>query len=291
MPSLKQIKDKIGSVKGTRRITSAMKLIAAVKLQRAQSILNAYRPYSDAIKETALNVTSSSDPTHHELLRVPESKNTLHIVFITSDRGLCGSFNGNSIKELQNYLANSVSEYNNVKISFVGKKGKDFFSKRDVNTGYYYDSVDEKNSGEVAGELANSLSEEFVNGESDEILLIFNYFHSAISQEVSYEKLLPFDTAEEKEGSVDYDFEPSREKILDFLLPKYLRVRVERAINESLTSEHASRMTAMENATSNADDVIENLTLQYNKTRQAIITTELMDIVNGTEALKKGGAT
>lgn len=291
MPSLKQIKDKISSVKGTRRITSAMKLIAAVKLQRSQGILNAYRPYSEAIRETALNVTSSSDSANHELLKVPDSKNTLHIVFLTSDRGLCGSFNGNSIKELQNYLKENTADFKEFKLSFVGKKGRDFFTKRDFKTGYYFDSVDEKNSSEVAEELARSLGEEFVNGESDEILIVYNHFHSAISQEVAYEKLLPFDTAAEKEGSVDYEFEPSREKILDFLLPKYLRVRIEKAINESLTSEHASRMTAMENATRNADDVIENLTLQYNKTRQSIITTELMDIVNGTEALKKGGAT
>lgn len=291
MPSLKQIKDKISSVKGTRRITSAMRLIAAVKLQRAQGILSAYRPYSDAIKETALNVTGSSDPTNHQLLRVPESKNLLHIVFITSDRGLCGSFNGNSIKELQRYLTEGSHGYNEVKLSYVGKKGRDFFIKRDYQTGYYYNSVDEKNSSQIADDLSESLAEEFINGESDEVLLLFNYFTSAISQEVTYERLLPFDTADRKGSSVDYEYEPSREKILDFLLPKYLKVRLERAINESLTSEHASRMTAMENATRNADDVIEKLTLQYNKTRQAIITTELMDIVNGTEALKKGGAT
>lgn len=291
MPSLKQIKDKISSVKGTRRITSAMRLIAAVKLQRAQGILNAYRPYSEAIKGTALNVTSSSDPANHELLKVPENRNTLHIVFFTSDRGLCGSFNGNSIKELEKFLKDQTGDFKEVKLSFVGKKGRDYFSKRDYKTGYYFDSVDDKNSAQIAGELAEGLAQEFVEGESDEVVLFFNHFHTAISQEVVHEKILPFDTAQDQESSVDYDFEPSREKILDFLLPKYLRVRIEKAMNESMASEHASRMTAMENATRNADEVIEKLTLQYNKTRQAIITTELMDIVNGTEALKKGGAT
>jgi len=289
MPSLKQIKNKISSVKGTRRIMSAMKLIAAVKLQRAQGILSSYRPYSDGIKETTLNITKSSDPANHELLKVPESRNNLHIIFLTSDRGLCGSFNSSTIRNLEKYLSTNPDGFKNIKLSFIGRKGRDYFTKRDYRKGEYYTSVDEKNSTEVAEELAQRISDEFTTGESDEIVLVYNYFYSAISQEVTYEKLLPFEAAEEVD--VDYEYEPSRKNVLEFLLPKYLRVRIERSINESLTSEHASRMTAMENATRNADDVIEKLTLQYNKTRQAIITTELMDIVNGTEALKKGGAT
>lgn len=290
MPSLKQIKNKISSVKGTRRIMSAMKLIAAVKLQRSQDILNAYRPYSDGIKQTALNVLQKCDSSHHELLRVPEEQKKLHIVFLSSDRGLCGSFNSSTFRSLENYLKSEVVGYEEIKFSFVGRKGRDYLSRRDYPAGNYYASVSEKNSAEVAAELADSLSSEFVNEETDKVILAYNYFKTTISQEVTYEQLLPFDFSQTEGEGEDYEYEPTQKRVLDFLIPKYMKVRIERAIHESLTSEHASRMTAMDNATRNADDVIDKLTLQYNKTRQSIITTELMDIVNGTEALKKGGA-
>lgn len=156
-----------------------------------------------------------------------------------------------------------------------------------------YIGVNERNFGEVSGKIASDLTKEFIKGETDEIILVYNYFKSAISQVITFERLLPIEPEDKNEGgdseSVDYLYEPTRRDVLKYVLPKYIEVRVERAILETVTSEHAARMAAMENATRNASDVIRRLTLLFNKTRQATITKELMDIVNGTEALRKGG--
>ena len=293
MPSLKQITTKIKSVRSTRRIMGAMKLIAAVRLQKAQAALRAYRPYSDAYRDVVLNVAALSEPEDHPLLRVPEEKTYLHVLFFTSDRGLCGSFNSALIRNMQRHVEEQREVFGNIKLSFVGRRGRDSFSKNGVATGKYYTGVTEKNSRKFSGELAVALTEEFRTGESDEIVLAYNHFVSAISRRMTFERLLPLSAQEPDDGgaesSSDYIFEPEKEQIIGSILPKYVQVRIERAMNESLTSEHAARMTAMENATSNADEVIAKLTLLFNKTRQAIITTELMDIVNGTEAQRKGG--
>ena len=270
----------------------AMKLIAAVRLQKAQAALMAYRPYSDAYRDVVLNVAALSESEDHPLLRVPEKKTNLHVLFFTSDRGLCGSFNSALIRNMQHYVEEQGEVFGNIKLSFVGRRGRDYFSKNGVTTGKYYTGVSEKNSRKFSEELAAALTEEFRVGTSDEVVLAYNHFVSAISQKMTFERLLPLseqDADDGAESSSDYIFEPEKERIIGSILPKYIQVRIERAMNESLTSEHAARMTAMENATSNADDVIAKLTLLFNKTRQAIITTELMDIVNGTEAQRKGG--
>ncbi|MGI9554110.1 MAG: ATP synthase F1 subunit gamma [Thermodesulfobacteriota bacterium] len=290
MPSLKQITRKISSVKGTRRIMSAMKLIAAVKLQRSQSMLNEFRPYSDVYKEIVLGVAGKCDPEIHPLLRKPEDTKKVHFVFFTSDRGLCGSFNTGLIRNFENHLVSIPNEKSNITMSFVGRRGKDHCSTSGYEIGDYFNGASEKNYTEIAKKLSNESIEMFQKGETDEVVLVYNYFRSALVQEITFEKLLPFDIEQTDETtSTDYLYEPTREKIIGEIIPKYIQIRIERAIQESLTSEHASRMTAMENATNNADDVIKKLTLLFNKTRQAIITTELMDIVNGTEAQKKGG--
>lgn len=293
MASLRQIKSKISSVKGTRRIMSAMKLISAVKLKRAQDLLVAYRPYSDAIQEITLNVAKRSEPKWSPLLKRPEERNKLHLVFMTSDRGLCGSFNSNLIRKLETYVVTEGKRYEEIKYTFLGRRGRDHFLRNNVNMADSFIGITERNYDEIAEKVAAELTEEFIKGKSDEIILVYNYFRSALTQVMVYEKLLPIEPeADEDEDApkIDYLYEPSREAVLKKLLTSYIKVRVQRAIQESLTSEHASRMTAMENATSNADDVIKKLTLLANKTRQAMITTELMDIVNGTEALRKGGA-
>lgn len=290
MPSLKQITTKIKSVRSTRRIMGAMKLIAAVRLQKAQSSLLAYRPYSDAYREVVLNVAGLIESGAHPLLRVPGEKRNLHVLFFTSDRGLCGSFNSALIRNMQRYAEERGGDFENIKLSFVGRRGRDYFSKNGAATGKYYTGVSEKNSRGFSGELASALTGEFRDGEADEVVLAYNTFVSAISQKMTFERLLPLDAGEdagEADGS-DYLFEPEKEEMIGQILPKYAQIRIERAMNESLASEHAARMTAMENATSNADEVIAKLTLLFNKTRQAIITTELMDIVNGTEAQKGG---
>ena len=271
----------------------AMKLIAAVRLQKAQAALMAYRLYSDAYRDVVLNVAALSESEDHPLLRVPEEKTNLHVLFFTSDRGLCGSFNSALIRNMQHYIEEQGEVFGNIKLSFVGRRGRDYFSKGGSETGKYYTGVNEKNSRKFSEELASALTEEFRVGQSDEVVLAYNHFVSAISQRMTFERLLPLSAGETEDGvaetSSHYIFEPEKERMIGSILPKYVQVRIERAMNESLTSEHAARMTAMENATSNADDVIAKLTLLFNKTRQAIITTELMDIVNGTEAQRKGG--
>ena len=291
MPSLKQITRKISSVKGTRRIMSAMKLIAAVKLQRSQSMLNEFRPYSDVYKEIVLGVAGKCDPEIHPLLRKPEGAKKVHFVFFTSDRGLCGSFNTGLIRNFDNHLKSLSNEEDDISFSFVGRRGRDHYSSNGYGIGDYFSGASEKNYTEIAKKLSGKAIEMFQKGETDQVVLVYNYFRSALIQEMTFEKLLPIDDVETKEESTgsDYLYEPTRAQILGEIIPKYIQIRIERAIQESLTSEHASRMTAMENATSNADDVIKKLTLLFNKTRQAMITTELMDIVNGTEAQKQGG--
>ena len=293
MASLRQIRSKISSVKGTRRIMSAMKLISAVKLRRAQDLLVAYRPYSDAIQEITLNIAKRCEPKWNPLLRRPEERKKLHLVFMTSDRGLCGSFNSNLIRKLETYIVTEGNRYEEIKYTFLGRRGRDHFLRSNVNMADNFTGITERNYSEVAEKVAAELTDEFIKGKSDEIILVYNYFRSALTQVMVYEKLLPVESdTEESDDSpkIDYLYEPTREAVLQKVLTSYVQVRVQRAIQESLTSEHASRMTAMENATSNADDVIKKLTLLANKTRQAMITTELMDIVNGTEALRKGGA-
>ena len=290
MASLQQIKTKIGSVKGTSRIMSAMKLISAVKLKRAQDLLMAYRPYSDAYQQTTMNVANSCDSESHPLLRKLEEPKKLHLVFITSDRGLCGSFNSSLIRKLETYLVTETKAYEEVTFSFLGRRGRDHFGKEGLKVANSFIGITERNYTEISEKVSEDLTQEFIDGDSDEIVLVYNYFKSALSQEITYEKVLPLETEStgKDDDQTDYLYEPTEKGILDKLLPQYIQVRVQRAIQESMTSEHAARMTAMENATNNANDVIKNLTLLYNKTRQAMITTELMDIVNGTEALSKG---
>jgi len=291
MPSLKQIRTKISSVKGTRRIMSAMKLISAVKLQRAQSLLLSFRPYSDVFRETAMSLAVRCDLDLHPILRRPQEKKRLHVVIMTSDRGLCGSFNSNLLRKLDTFLVTEAKGYEQVALSFIGRRGRDHFAKSRYRVVQSYIGINERNFKEISIRVSSELTKEFIKGESDEVLLVYNYFRSAISNVITFQRLLPIelDNLDSEIKPVDYLYEPSRKEVLDSVLPKYIDVSVLRAINESVTSEHASRRTAMENATRNAVDVIRRLTLLFNKTRQAQITKELMDIVNGTEALSKAG--
>ncbi len=291
MPSLRQIKTKISSVRGTRRIMSAMKLISAVKLQRVQGPLIASRPYSDAFAELARNLASVCDPSLHPLLRVPEEKKRLHVVFMTSDRGLCGSFNSNLIRKLETYLVTEASRYEEVTFRFLGRRGRDHFRRLGYTVIDSYTGTNERNFTQTAKAISSALTEEFSDGLIDDVVLVYNFFISALRQETIFERLLPIERRKADEGlGVDYIFEPDRGDVLEAVLPEYVRARVERAVFETITSEHAARMAAMDSATRNADEVVRQLTLLFNKTRQAYITKELMDIVNGTEALKKGGA-
>ena len=269
-----------------------MKLIAAVKLQKAQSILMSYRPYSDSYLEIAKGLANDPDTELHPLLRNPVEKKNLHIVFMTSDRGLCGSFNSSLIRKIETFIKTETNEYEKTSITFVGRKGKDHFKKSDIDSRGSHSGITERNYDNYTKNIASEIANDFISGDTDEVLLVYNYFQSALTQEMKIEKLLPIERVsdnENEETSGEFIFEPDKKEVLKYVLSNYVEVRVQRAILESVTSEHGSRMTAMENATRNADSVVRNLTLLFNKTRQASITTELMDIVNGTEALRKGG--
>ncbi len=270
---------------------SAMKLIAAVKLQRAQSLLKSHRVYADAYTKIAAGVLNTCEPEMHPLLLRPEEKKKAHIVFLTSDRGLCGNFNSVLIKGLGSMLNERAFDKDGLKLTFLGNKGKDHFSRYGFSHGAYYTGVNEDNCAEIAGELSALFSKEFVERRTDEVIVVHSSFISTLSRQTVFETVLPLEIPSDDDvrDLGDCIFEPSKEKIVDDLIPGYLKLRMEKAVLESLTSEHAARMTAMESATNNADDLIKNLTLLFNKTRQAIITTELMDIVNGTEAQKEGG--
>lgn len=267
-----------------------MKLIAAVKLQRSHSMLEEFRPYSDAYREIVLEVAGRCDPEQHPLLRKPSLIRKAHFIFFTSDRGLCGSFNTGLIKNFENHISSLAQEKDDISMSFVGRRGKERYQDSKHKMVNYFTGVNEKNYIDIAEQLSITAAKMFQREETDEVVLVYNHFKSALIQQITFEKLLPVDIKKTDQLSqTDYIYEPTREEIVGSIIPKYIETRIEQAIQESLTSEHASRMTAMENATNNADDVIKKLTLLFNKTRQAMITTELMDIVNGTEAQKKGG--
>lgn len=294
MPSLRQIKTKISSVKGTKRIMSAMKLISAVKLQRVQGLLFSYRPYADAMRDVAESLATRCDRKWHALLRKAERASRLQIVFMTSDRGLCGSFNSNLIRKVETFLVTDAPLYDEVTFRFVGRRGRDHFVRTGVKVTATYTGLNERTYKEISKSLSDSIIEDYTSERVDEVLLVYNRFVSALNQVITFEKLLPIEprqttAANENYSFVDYLYEPGREEVLSALLPEYVKATVDKAIFETITSEHAARMTAMDNATRNAESVVRQLTLLYNKTRQAYITRELMDIVNGKEALSKGG--
>ncbi len=292
MPNLKDIRNRIDSVKNTQKITKALKMVSAAKLRRAQQNITSLRPYAKGL----LTVIADIAATHrieHPLLAQPEGgdqKKNVLLVVLTSDRGLCGGFNSSVIKYTQKYLDNNNTETEKLDVLFIGKKGADFFKRRDLKGVKTITNLEKDISYDMAADIASDLIEHFETGDYDEIRLVYNEFKSAIQQDVTIETLLPVDVSsaslsEESSFSTDLIFEPSPEKIIDEMLEKHFAVQVYRCMSESLASEHGARMSAMENATNNASDMIRNLTLTYNKLRQASITTELIEITSGAEAL------
>jgi F-type H+-transporting ATPase subunit gamma len=287
MPNLKEIKRRIQSVKNTQQITKAMKLVAASKLRKAQQAILEARPYAIKMMDVLNHLAARCNSDLHPLLDVREGKRHLLLV-ITSDKGLCGGFNGTIIRKTGQFLKDNESHDHSLIVA--GKKGNDVFSNRPVTIlediiGWTKD-FDYLKAQAIGENLATLFTEKKV----DKVSMVYNEFKSVMQQEVVVEQLLP--VAPEKlaheEGTfaVDYVYEPDEEAILDDLLKRYMTVEVYRAFLESSASEHGARMTAMDAATRNAGDMIGGLTLTYNKARQAYITKELIEIVNGAEALK-----
>lgn len=289
MPSLRDIRTRIGSVKNTRQITKAMKMVSAAKLRRAQEAITRARPYATLLEQALARVASraaADDQASHPLLAARPVK-AAELVLLTSDRGLAGAFNSNVIRRAQRFLTETSDQYERVDVSILGRKARDFFRARHTAVRKDYGGVHQLAGYEKAAELAGELSQRFLAGEVDAVFLTYNEFKSAIAQTVVVKQLLPIvTTGEASAGGYDFIYEPSREELLAELVPKHLAIQVWRALLDSVASEHGARMTAMAAATTNAEDMIAALTLQYNRARQAYVTKELMEIVSGAEALK-----
>jgi F-type H+-transporting ATPase subunit gamma len=294
MASLKDIRKRVNTVKSTRQITRAMKMVAAAKLRRSQeAILNA-RPYAYRIYSILLSLAGREGMSHPLLVERPEKK--VRLVVLAGDRGLCGSFNASIFKESLRFLKKKEAEGIEVTIDCIGKKAYDFLKKRYPITSYY-EGLLGRTSYLKTTAIADAILRKYQDGDFDAIYLIYNEFKSAIQQKVTVERLIPVST-EVPEGVVgilrksdsahyqNYIFEPSTSAILNEIIPKHFKTQFFRAVLESVASEHGARMSAMENATKNASEMIDSLTLQYNKARQASITKELMEIVGGVEAMK-----
>lgn len=289
MASLRDIKRRITSIQSSQQITKAMKMVAAAKLRRAQEAIVSARPYAEKIGEVLSTVASRTEEVAHPLLQARPPKR-VELVVMTSDRGLAGAFNSNITRLAQRFLRENANTYETIKVSTIGRKGRDFFRARGVETRKDYPGVFEALTFEKAQEIAKELVASFLEEELDAVFLLYNEFVSAMTQRPSLTRLLPIapdDFGGEAVGpEVDYLYEPSQAEVLDSLLPRHLEMQVWRALLESNASEHAARMVAMENATKNSGELIAKYTLQYNRARQAYITKELMEIVSGAEALK-----
>jgi F-type H+-transporting ATPase subunit gamma len=283
MPSLKEIRTKISSVKSTKRIMQAMKMIATVKYAKTQLMLNSFRPYFKSYKDIVKIVTGSIKDSPSRFLNINEDSNNDILVIVSSDRGLCGSYNTSLFRMIERYSFKSE----NIKNLYVGKKGADYF--KEIGFGESITSLTEKNYKNIAEEITGQLLLPFLEEKIDNIYIAYNKFESAISQVPTISKVLPIELeVEESEDdkSGDILIEPGIESFVEEVLPKFFNLTISSILLESVTSEHAARTAAMDNATRNADDILRDTTILFNKTRQAYITTELMDIVNGAEAIK-----
>jgi F-type H+-transporting ATPase subunit gamma len=289
VPSLRDIRTRIGSVKSTRQITKAMKMVAAAKLRRAQDAILKTRPYAMLLEQTLSRVASraaAEETVAHPLL-APRAQRTAEVVVITSDRGLAGGFNSNIARRTQRFLTESADRFERVELATVGRKGRDFFRARRLEVRKDFTGVNTDLRYEKAEALAAEYTQRYLDGEVDAVFLAYNEFKSAISQKPVVFQLLPIETEPaEAAAGIDFKYEPSREALLADLLPRHVAMQVWRALLESAASEHGARMSAMESATKNAEEMIGALTLQYNRARQAYVTKELMEIVSGAEALK-----
>ena len=286
MPNLKEIKSRITSVKSTIQITSAMKMVSAAKLKKAQDAIIQLRPYSNKLTEIMSSVSSASEDSSQNKYSEVREVSKILLVPITSNRGLCGGFNANIIKktiEIEKEL-NSKSE---LTILSIGKKSSEFFKKNKYNVHSTHDDVFQDVNYEDVSKIAELILNDFANEKFDKVILVYNQFKNAATQIVMQEDFLPLNKtqSENSQEAVDYIYEPGKDEILNELIPKSLKTQLFKAILDSHASEHGARMTAMHKATDNATELKNELTLSYNKARQAAITGEILEIVGGAEAL------
>jgi len=295
MANLKAIRIRIASVKSTRQITSAMKMVSAAKLRKAQDKIVRLRPYAGKLHEILVGLSQSLAGTEVENVygRTGDVEKVL-LVVVTSNRGLCGAFNSNVIKETRRIVAEKYSaqfERGNVQFLPIGKKGFDFLRKMKVPLAGEHNSLLNDLTFNDASLVAEKIMNSFVAGEYDRVDIIYNQFKNAAVQNLTYEPFLPVETENTsgnnaKNAPADYIYEPGREEIVRELIPKSLRIQFYKAVLDSFVAENGARMTAMHKATDNATTIIRELTLQYNKARQASITNQILEVVSGAEALK-----
>lgn len=287
MPSLKDIRNRISSVSSTMQITSAMKMVSAAKLKKAQDAITAMRPYSNKLTEMIQGLTSGMDENMESDYSAVRTLNRVLVVAFTSNRGLCGAFNSNIIKQVL-HLEKEDYRDGEVQVVTVGKKGRDVLEKRVKIYGDHSELLDHIDFSKVE-EVAQHLMGLFLQGEFDRIVFVYNRFKNAATQIVEVEQFLPLvppSDGDAAQAPVDYIYEPAQAEMLEQLIPKALKIQFFKAIRDSFASEHGARMTAMHKATDNAKDLRAQLKLTYNKARQAAITSEILEIVGGADALK-----
>jgi F-type H+-transporting ATPase subunit gamma len=287
MANLKAIRKRIGSVKNTQKITRAMKMVAAARLRRAQQNITELRPYAVKTLDVLSAVAErAGEEAEHPLLQRREPKKVL-LVVLTSDRGLAGGFNASINKAAFRRWKELESRGIDVGFAVIGRKGRDYLRRRDAKIEFEFTGVFENLSVAKAGEIGRAIVADYKTDGYDLVELVYNEFKSAMTQKVVIEPLVPIKIKEgSAAGAIDFIYEPNKTALLDRLLPMYVEIEVLRALYESVASEHGARMTAMDNATKNASEMIGKLTLVYNRARQAAITKELMEIIGGAEALK-----
>jgi F-type H+-transporting ATPase subunit gamma len=294
MPSLKEVRIRIASVKSTQQITSAMKMVAASKLRRAQNAILKLRPYAAKLKEILQNLTASIDSAGDNIYARQSKPEKVLIVVLTSNRGLCGAFNSNIIKTTLQCIADKYHDAagnGNLSLITIGRKGTEYFSKRGYKVIASHDTLYDSLTWDNASAIATGMMKSFATLKFDRIEIVYNQFRNAAVQKITVEQFLPVeppanDPAVSDKNQVDYIFEPSQEEIVSELIPKSLKIQFYKALLDSYASEHGARMTAMHQATDNARDLLKELNLAYNKARQASITKEILEIVSGAEALK-----
>ena len=285
MASLKAIRKRIVSVRATQKSTKAMKMVSAAKLRRAQEAATNARAYTDKLTQLLGNVAARVENGAHPLLQRRDEERSIHVLLVTADRGLCGGYNANLIRKLEALLAERGRE--RVRVTVVGRRGFDYFKRRQVNIVDKHINLFGGPNAALAQQLAEQLSREYAEGETDGVYILYSHFRSVLAQLPTLQRVLPISTENVSAASLaDYIYEPDAASLLDRLLRKYVTVLIHRAFLEASASEHGARMTAMDSATNNASDMIDRLTLAMNRARQATITKELMEIIGGAEVLK-----
>jgi len=288
MPSLKDIKKRIGSVKNTQQITKAMKMVSAAKLRRAQEAAVSARPYAQKLAEVAERLARRGKCDAGNPLMEERGKKRALLVVLTGDRGLCGGFNANINKAAERWVKENPEGFEAVDVMIIGRKGVEFLGRRVDNIVKTYEHLTGNVNYQTAALVAQELVDGFVDETYDAVYMFYNAFKSAISQVVTLTKVLPINRPAVDEGEIiiDYIYEPNRCSLLDEICTKQVEVQLFSALLESAAAEHGARMNAMDNATRNAKEMIRKLTLQYNRARQAAITKELMEIISGAESIK-----